>query len=170
MQPYMVVTVLWLLVDTFHSQDISLEDLAEQLPAHQPRYVAYSYCYTHDDGRVSYPLCFIFISPAGCKPELQMMYAGSKLSLVQEGQFTKVTMWFTGDIPRNDERFCNGWLFMAVLWTINMVLLRLFATLPVHPTTLHVHLMLLYYSLMASHFCLMPLQVYLTWKAITTFV
>ena len=87
----MVVTPFWLLVDTFHSQDISLDDLAEQLPAHQPRYVAYSYCCTHDDGRVSYPLCFIFVSPAGCKPELQMMYAGSKLSVVQEGEFTKVT-------------------------------------------------------------------------------
>ena len=91
MQPYMVLTLLSLLVATFHPQDIALEDLAEQLPAHQPRYVAYSYCYTHDDGRVSYPLCFIFISPAGCKPELQMMYAGSKNNLVQEGEFTKVT-------------------------------------------------------------------------------
>ena len=26
----------------------------------------------------------------GCKPEMQMMYAGSKLSLVNEGGFTKV--------------------------------------------------------------------------------
>ena len=48
-------------------QDITLEDLAAELPAHQPRYIAYSYCYKHDDGRISYPLCFIFISPQGMK-------------------------------------------------------------------------------------------------------
>ena len=48
-----------------YAQDISLDDLAAELPAHQPRYIAYSYCYTHDDGRRSYPLCFIFISPLG---------------------------------------------------------------------------------------------------------
>ena len=74
----------------FLSQDISIEDLAAELPAHQPRYVAYSYCYKHTDGRVSYPLIFIFISPTGCKPEMQMMYAGTKNHVVQIGQFTKV--------------------------------------------------------------------------------
>ena len=46
-------------------QGVTLDELAESLPAHQPRYVAYSYCLKHDDGRVSYPLCFIFISPSG---------------------------------------------------------------------------------------------------------
>ena len=30
------------------------------------------------------------ISLPGCKPELQMMYAGSKNSLVSDGGFTKV--------------------------------------------------------------------------------
>ncbi len=71
-------------------QDISVEDLVAELPVHQPRYVAYSYCLKHSDGRTSYPLCFIFISPTGCKPEMQMMYAGSKNSLVHEGGFGKV--------------------------------------------------------------------------------
>lgn len=28
-------------------------------------FVVYSYRYTHDDGRISYPLCFIFSSPVG---------------------------------------------------------------------------------------------------------
>ncbi|KAG7272734.1 hypothetical protein CRUP_031058 [Coryphaenoides rupestris] len=44
----------------------------------------------HDDGRVSYPLCFIFSSPCGGKPEQQMMYAGSKNKLVKTLQLTKV--------------------------------------------------------------------------------
>ena len=38
-------------------QDISPDDLGELLPAHLPRYIAYSYCFKHDDGRTSYPLC-----------------------------------------------------------------------------------------------------------------
>lgn len=70
--------------------DISTDELREELPAHQPRYVLYSYIRKHDDGRVSYPLVFIFISPQGCKPELQMMYSGSKISLVNVLGATKV--------------------------------------------------------------------------------
>ncbi|GAB5582057.1 glia maturation factor gamma isoform X3 [Prionailurus iriomotensis] len=53
-------------------------------------FVVYSYKYVHEDGRVSYPLCFIFSSPVGCKPEQQMMYAGSKNRLVQTAELTKV--------------------------------------------------------------------------------
>uniref|UniRef100_A0A3Q0RGK2 Glia maturation factor n=1 Tax=Amphilophus citrinellus TaxID=61819 RepID=A0A3Q0RGK2_AMPCI len=53
-------------------------------------FIVYSYKYVHADGRVSYPLCFIFSSPVGCKPEQQMMYAGSKNRLVQIAELTKV--------------------------------------------------------------------------------
>uniref|UniRef100_A0A8C6NIM3 Glia maturation factor n=1 Tax=Nothobranchius furzeri TaxID=105023 RepID=A0A8C6NIM3_NOTFU len=62
-------------------EDISLDDLKEELP---------DYKYIHADGRVSYPLCFIFSSPMGCKPEQQMMYAGSKNRLIQAAELTKV--------------------------------------------------------------------------------
>jgi hypothetical protein len=85
-------------------QDVSLEDVAAELPERQPRYCAYSYAYKHDDGRVSYPLCFIFVSPEGCKPEIQMMYAGSKNALVKMGQFTKVFE------TRNVEELTEDWL------------------------------------------------------------
>jgi predicted DNA-binding protein len=84
--------------------DVSLEDVAAELPERQPRYCAYSYAYKHDDGRVSYPLCFIFVSPEGCKPEIQMMYAGSKNALVKMGQFTKVFE------TRNVEELTEDWL------------------------------------------------------------
>ncbi|KAL4648472.1 glia maturation factor gamma [Arapaima gigas] len=84
--------------------DISLDDLRNELPERQPRYpfrkrikaagchtfIVYSYKYVHADGRISYPLCFIFSSPVGCKPEQQMMYAGSKNRLVQAAELTKV--------------------------------------------------------------------------------
>ncbi|XP_073497802.1 glia maturation factor gamma isoform X2 [Phyllobates terribilis] len=127
-------------------EDISPDDLQNELPERQPRFLVYSYRYAHDDGRISYPLCMIFSSPvgsgggslslyrkwwrvivslqevvaghclstgsgggslplyrkwwrviaslqevvAGCKPEQQMMYAGSKNRLVQIAELTKV--------------------------------------------------------------------------------
>ncbi|XP_070987528.1 glia maturation factor gamma-like [Oncorhynchus clarkii lewisi] len=71
-------------------EDISLDELRNELPERQPRFIVYSYKYIHTDGRVSYPLCFIFSSPVGCKPEQQMMYAGSKNQLVSAAELTKV--------------------------------------------------------------------------------
>ncbi|KAF3847575.1 hypothetical protein F7725_020603 [Dissostichus mawsoni] len=56
------------------------------------------------DGRVSYPLCFIFSSPMGCKPEQQMMYAGSKNRLVQVAELTKVFE------TRNADDLTEEWL------------------------------------------------------------
>lgn len=85
-------------------EDVNIDDLQELLPTHHPRYLALSYCLKHDDGRISYPLCLIFISPSGCKPEMQMMYAGSKLSLVNAGGFTKVFE------IRNPEELTEEWL------------------------------------------------------------
>uniref|UniRef100_A0A670HT28 Glia maturation factor beta n=1 Tax=Podarcis muralis TaxID=64176 RepID=A0A670HT28_PODMU len=71
-------------------EGISPDELKDELPERQPRFIVYSYKYQHDDGRVSYPLCFIFSSPVGCKPEQQMMYAGSKNKLVQTAELTKI--------------------------------------------------------------------------------
>ncbi|XP_010894576.1 glia maturation factor beta [Esox lucius] len=85
-------------------EDISPDDLKDELPERQPRFVVYSYKYEHSDGRVSYPLCFIFSSPVGCKPEQQMMYAGSKNKLVQTVQLTKVFE------IRNTEDLTEEWL------------------------------------------------------------
>ncbi|XP_060938295.1 glia maturation factor beta [Limanda limanda] len=85
-------------------EDISPDDLGGELPERQPRFIVYSYKYVHDDGRVSYPLCFIFSSPVGCKPELQMMYAGSKLQLVQTVKMSKVFE------IRNTEDLTEEWL------------------------------------------------------------
>ena len=62
----------------------SLEELTDSLPDHQPRFIVYTCCLEHEDGRNSFPIIFIFFSPRDCKPELQMMYAGSKLELVNK--------------------------------------------------------------------------------------
>jgi len=68
----------------------SLEDLRDSLPDHQPRFIVYTCCLTHSDGRASYPMCFIYHSPRDAKPELQMMYAGSKTDLVNKVQLQHV--------------------------------------------------------------------------------
>ena len=93
-----------LVVEDESYEDISVEELAEEIPDHLPRYIVFSYVLNHDDGRVSYPLCFIFISPSGTKPELQMMYAGSKLEVVKELGLSKVFEL------RSVEEFTEDWL------------------------------------------------------------
>ncbi|KAM9354577.1 glia maturation factor beta [Pholidichthys leucotaenia] len=85
-------------------EDISPDELGNELPERQPRFVIYSYKYHHDDGRISYPLCLIFSSPGGCRPEQQMMYAGSFCTLVQSTQMTKVFE------VRNTEDLTEEWL------------------------------------------------------------
>ncbi|KAG5269459.1 hypothetical protein AALO_G00202270 [Alosa alosa] len=92
-------------------EDITLDDLREELPERsalvklaQVLKQVKDYKYNHADGRVSYPLCFIFSSPVGCKPEQQMMYAGSKNRLVQTAELTKVFE------TRNADDLTEEWL------------------------------------------------------------
>ncbi|KAJ8926729.1 hypothetical protein NQ314_020846 [Rhamnusium bicolor] len=70
-------------------EDITVEDLQEALPSHQPRYIVLSYRQEHNDGRISYPLCFIFFTPRDSHAELQIMYAGSKIALQQEAELAR---------------------------------------------------------------------------------
>ncbi|GFG38959.1 hypothetical protein Cfor_12564 [Coptotermes formosanus] len=71
-------------------EDVSVDDLRESLPGHQPRFVVYSYRMEHADGRISYPMCFIYITPRDSQMELQIMYAGTKLALQKEADLTRV--------------------------------------------------------------------------------
>lgn len=71
-------------------EDVTLEELKEELPGHQPRFVLYSFPHNHEDSRVSYPLCLIFSSPRESKTELMVMYAGSKLELEKRADVSKV--------------------------------------------------------------------------------
>merc|ERR1711997_965786 len=79
-----------MIVEEDRIEECSTESLMEELPSHQPRFVVYSFPYTHKDGRVSYPMVFIFSSPPGGSVELNMMYAGSKINLVREAGMTKI--------------------------------------------------------------------------------
>uniref|UniRef100_A0A2K5HHU5 Glia maturation factor n=1 Tax=Colobus angolensis palliatus TaxID=336983 RepID=A0A2K5HHU5_COLAP len=75
-------------------EGISPDELKDELPEQQPHFTVY----------IPYPLCFIFSSPVGHKPEQQMMYAGSKNKLVQRAELTKVFE------IRNMEDLTEEWL------------------------------------------------------------
>ncbi|CAD5217453.1 unnamed protein product [Bursaphelenchus okinawaensis] len=70
-------------------EDVIIEEITEQIPAHQPRFVLISFENKKDDGRITYPLCFIFYSPPGCSIELTMLYAGSRNNLVNLCELSK---------------------------------------------------------------------------------
>ncbi|KAL7305708.1 glia maturation factor beta [Trichogramma pretiosum] len=71
-------------------EGIEIEELQDIIPEHEPRYIVYSYKMVHDDGRVSYPMCFIFYTPRDIQMELQVLYAGMKLVLQREAGLTRV--------------------------------------------------------------------------------
>ncbi|GAV00135.1 hypothetical protein RvY_11026 [Ramazzottius varieornatus] len=80
------------------------QDIQNALPERNPRYFLYSFKREHSDGRISYPMCFVFSSPLDCKPELNMIYAGSKTSLINEMGLTK-----TFEL-REVQDFTDDWL------------------------------------------------------------
>lgn len=69
--------------------DCSVDELKDELPSNQPRFVLLSWSKKHDDGRLSFPLLFIYYCPTGSSPELQMLYAGSRNSIANECNVSK---------------------------------------------------------------------------------
>ncbi|KAI9703887.1 MAG: hypothetical protein M1836_007659 [Candelina mexicana] len=55
-----------------------VEDIADELPDHSPRYVLLSYPLTLPSGRLSVPYILIYYLPVTCNAELRMLYAGAK--------------------------------------------------------------------------------------------
>jgi hypothetical protein len=56
----------------------SLQELADELPEHSPRYVLLSYPLTLKSGRQSAPYVMLYYLPKTCNNELRMLYAGAK--------------------------------------------------------------------------------------------
>jgi len=73
-------------VDRF--DDISLEDLAEELPESPPRYVVLSYNLVHKDGRTSSPLVLINWAPT-CETGLLTLHASALLDFQNTVDVTK---------------------------------------------------------------------------------
>lgn len=57
-------------------EEITTDELREELPELQPRYVVYNFEHVTRDGRTTSQLCFIYYHPNGCNPEQLMRYAG----------------------------------------------------------------------------------------------
>jgi len=72
------------IVEDQHLHDCDLEEIRDSLPSHQPRYLIYTFSHKHKDGRLVYPLVFIFYSPIGCQTQLSVMYAASQTNLIRE--------------------------------------------------------------------------------------
>ncbi|KAK0098229.1 hypothetical protein PV326_010286 [Microctonus aethiopoides] len=70
-------------------QLIEIEELQEIIPSHEPRYIVYSYKMEHADGRISFPMCFIFYTPRDIQMQLQVVYASMKLVLQKEVELTR---------------------------------------------------------------------------------
>ncbi|KAJ2741703.1 hypothetical protein H4S06_005841 [Coemansia sp. BCRC 34490] len=73
-------------------EDISFDELIEELPDDSPRYVVVSYFLAHDDGRVSYPLAFIYYCPLTSALQARMLYASTQQMFGKEAGLGKSYM------------------------------------------------------------------------------
>lgn len=55
-----------------------MQELADELPDHSPRYVLLSYPLTLPSGRLSVPYVLLYYLPVTCNSENRMLYAGAK--------------------------------------------------------------------------------------------
>ncbi|KAF8758386.1 maturation factor [Rhizoctonia solani] len=70
--------------------NISMEDLAEELPDASPRYVVLSYELKHDDGRTSFPLVLINWTPQGSETGLMTLHASALIAFQNTVEVSKV--------------------------------------------------------------------------------
>jgi hypothetical protein len=56
----------------------SLQDISDDLPENQPRFILLSYPMTLSSGRMSVPYVMLNYLPANTKQETRMLYAGAK--------------------------------------------------------------------------------------------
>jgi hypothetical protein len=68
----------------------SLEDIAEDLPDHTPRFILLSYPLTLPSGRLSVPYVLLYYLPITCNNEMRMMYAGAKELMRNTAEVGKV--------------------------------------------------------------------------------
>ncbi|KAK3293931.1 uncharacterized protein B0H64DRAFT_175777 [Chaetomium fimeti] len=68
----------------------SLDELAEDLPDHAPRFVLLSYPLTLPSGRLSVPYIMLYYLPTTCNSELRMLYAGAKELMRNTSEVTRI--------------------------------------------------------------------------------
>ncbi|KAG9318824.1 hypothetical protein JVU11DRAFT_927 [Chiua virens] len=70
--------------------NISIEDLAEELPENTPRFVVLSYELKHQDGRTSFPLVLINWAPSSSEITLMTLYASAFINFQNAADISKV--------------------------------------------------------------------------------
>jgi len=70
--------------------NISIEELAEELPENSPRYVLLSYELKHKDGRTSFPLVLINWSPVTSETGMLTLHASALLNFQTTADVSKV--------------------------------------------------------------------------------
>ncbi|PSR83099.1 hypothetical protein PHLCEN_2v5903 [Hermanssonia centrifuga] len=70
--------------------NITIEDLAEELPENAPRYVVLSYELNHPDGRKSFPLVLVNWSPSSSEMGLLTLHASGLLDFQNTADVGKV--------------------------------------------------------------------------------
>ncbi|KAG6902245.1 hypothetical protein C0995_002617 [Termitomyces sp. Mi166 len=70
--------------------NISIEELAEELPENSPRYVLLSYELNHSDGRKSFPLVLINWAPTTSETSLLTLHASAFLNFQTTADVNKV--------------------------------------------------------------------------------
>ncbi|CAL1705195.1 unnamed protein product [Somion occarium] len=70
--------------------NISIDDLAEELPENAPRYIVLSYELKHDDGRTSFPLVLINWAPRSSEMSLLTLHASAFLDFQATADVSKV--------------------------------------------------------------------------------
>ncbi|KAL2256867.1 hypothetical protein VTK26DRAFT_1000 [Humicola hyalothermophila] len=76
----------------------SLDELADELPDHSPRFVLLSYPLTLSSGRMSVPYVMLYYMPTTCNSELRMLYAGAKELMRNTSEVTRII-----DLESTDE-------------------------------------------------------------------
>ncbi|KAI0797588.1 maturation factor [Abortiporus biennis] len=70
--------------------DISIDDLAEELPENAPRYVVLSHELNHSDGRKSFPLVLVNWAPQSSEMGLLTLHASAFLDFQNTADISKV--------------------------------------------------------------------------------
>ncbi|KAH9484439.1 Glia maturation factor beta [Psilocybe cubensis] len=70
--------------------DVTIEELAEELPENSPRYVVLSYELKHKDGRTSFPLVLINWSPSSSETGMLTLHASALLNFQNTADVSKV--------------------------------------------------------------------------------
>ncbi|KAK5660454.1 hypothetical protein OQA88_12999 [Cercophora sp. LCS_1] len=68
----------------------NLDEIADDLPDHSPRFILLSYPLTLPSGRLSVPYVMLYYMPTTCNAALRMLYAGAKELMRNTSEVTKI--------------------------------------------------------------------------------